>query len=290
MSLSCSSCGQSYAHSSGIWRFLPEPRLGTYSRFLNEYQLVRSHEGWGSKDPGYYRHLPHVGAGDPQRDIWELRARAFRALIERIVRPRERFHSATMKILDLGAGNCWLAYRLAKRGHHVAAVDLWVDDLDGLGAHVHYEIGSPALTPVQAEFDRLPFAGDQADLAVFNGSLHYSTDYVATVQEAMRVLRPDGLLVIMDSPVYCDPGSGLQMVREREERFECLHGFPGNALACESFLTWTRLDQVAAELGVSWQTVVRSSDRIWRLRRWKARIRGHREPAHFPLIVGALRA
>ena len=106
---------------------------------------------------------------------------------------------------DLGAGNGWLANRLALAGHTVAAVDLNVDPADGLGACRHY---ANRFETAQADFDALPFGDTSLDLVVFNGSLHYSTDYAATLGEALRTLRPGGTLAVLDSPVYTDPASG----------------------------------------------------------------------------------
>lgn len=285
----CSTCHQQYADSDGVWRFLTEPRQTAFGQFMSEYRIVRKHEGWGRDDCEYYRALPRVPPDDPQRTIWSVRARTFRALIERVFDPMERVQLGPRKILDVGAGNCWLAYRLAERGNHVAAVDLSLDRTDGLGAHAYYATKSRTVTLVQAEFDRLPFADGEADIVVFNGSLHYSTDYGKTLREAVRVLRPDGSVAIVDSPVYRLAISGLRMVREREERYERLHGFPSNALRTENFLTWTRLEELGANLDLSWHIMMPHLGPGFTLRRWKARIRGRREPARFPLIVGTPR-
>jgi SAM-dependent methyltransferase len=186
----------------------------------------------------------------------------------------------------VGAGNGWLSGRLALRGHQVAGVDLQTGKLDGLGAWVHYDA---PFTPVQAEFDRLPFAPGQADLLIFNASFHYSTGYEATLAEALRVLRPEGCLAIVDSPIYHDASSGTQMVRERESQFQRDYGFPSNAIPCENYLTYDRLDRLAADLGLRWELIKPFYGWRWALRPWRARLRGHREPAGFLVIVGKRR-
>jgi SAM-dependent methyltransferase len=124
---------------------------------------------------------------------------------------------------------------------------------------------------------------------VFNASLHYSTDYALTLSEALRVLRPDGRVVILDSPVYHDPSSGRRMVHEREAQFRATYGFASNALASEHFLTPARLDALAAELGLAWQRISPWYGLAWATRPWRARLRGQREPASFGVIVGARR-
>ncbi|HEY8746183.1 MAG TPA: class I SAM-dependent methyltransferase, partial [Chloroflexota bacterium] len=191
----CELQGHAFAQLAGIWRFLPEPDLRQYAEFEQQYALVRRAEGWGKPDGQYFRSLPQVAADDPQACIWRQRVSSFQALLQRVVQPLEAARQRPLAILDLGAGNCWLAHRLAARGHHVAAVDVRTGELDGLGAHVWYG-GAPddraAFIPVQAAFDRLPFASDQADLVIFNAALHYSTDFHCTISESLRVLRQDG--------------------------------------------------------------------------------------------------
>lgn len=281
--LRCTACGEVYRCEGGIWRFLPTERQLYFQKFLAEYQAVRQAEGRGSSDPAYYRGLPFSG---PAQAGWPVRAASYRALLQHVVLPLERRLGRPLRALDLGAGNGWLSYRLAQRGHRAAAVDLLDGARDGLGAHVHYD--APFL-PIQAEFDCLPFADAQADLLVFNASFHYSTDYARTLREALRVLSPGGLLVVLDTPLYRDAASGRQMVQERQQRFRRLYGFPSDALPSENFLTFERLEALAGETGLRWQAIAPSYGLRWALRPLKARLRGRREPARFLLLVGERR-
>ncbi len=303
--LCCPTDGRFYAWEGGIWRLLPPERAAAFDPFLRDYQTVRAAEGWGRPDPEYYRSLPRVRADDLRWNAWRIREKSFQALIARVLRPLEISRGRPLAILDLGAGNCWLAYRMAQRGHQVAAVDVSIDQADGLGAHAWYSMGEMSVaasasglgdatadqkggrfTPVQAEFDRLPFDGDQVDLVIFNASLHYSTSYQATISEALRVLRPDGAIVLLDSPFYRDPRSGAEMVHEREAEFSRLYGFASDAIQTEGFLTEERIEALATTLNLRWRAI--HPIPRWRstLRSWKAKARGEREPATFPLIVG----
>ncbi|HET8627666.1 MAG TPA: class I SAM-dependent methyltransferase, partial [Thermomicrobiales bacterium] len=210
----CARCAETYRCEGGIWRFLPAERAARFASFLAQYETVRAAEGWGRPDPAYYAALPRVPADDPQRAIWRLRSRHYRALIARVVCPLERARGRPLAVLDLGAGNCWLAHRLARRGHRVAAVDLSTDRLDGLGARAWYGDFAP-FAAVQADYEHLPCEAGQFDLAIFNASLHYAADCTAALGEALRALRADGRLAVLDTPVYRDPTSGARMVRER---------------------------------------------------------------------------
>jgi SAM-dependent methyltransferase len=191
-----------------------------------------------------------------------------------------------LDILDLGAGSGWLSYRLALRGHAVIAIDLMDDPLDGLGASRHY---AKALIAALAEYDHLPLPSREADVVVFNASLHYSTDFAKTLSEALRVLREDGTLVILDSPMYVDPTSGQRMVQERQARFLATYGFASDALPSEHFVTPARLAELADELNVVWEIHTPALDWRTTLGRTISGLRARREPARFPVIVGKRR-
>lgn len=287
----CTGCDRLYRRLSGIWRFLPEERAPLYERFLREYRIVRAEQGWGRADASYFLALPSVAPDDPHREIWRRRSESRRVLLAEILQPMAARRQRTLRIADLGAGNCWLAYGLCTLGHRVAAVDLSLDEVDGLGAHRWYgpEVerrNYPPFTPIQAEFDRLPLADRVLDLVVFNASLHYAADCAVTLREALRVLAPDGTLVIMDSPVYRHASSGERMVLEREQALDGAHGFRSNSLPAEHFLTTGRLEELARDLGLHWQihSLIGSKTRV--VRTWR-RVRGLRELAELPVIAGS---
>ena len=286
----CARCDRVYTRCAEIWRFLPTERLAQYERFLREYHIIRNAQGWGRPDAGYFLALPHVAPDDPQRDIWRRRGESCRLLFAKVIAPLAARWARPLRILDLGAGNCWLAYQLSGRGHQVAAIDLSFDPLDGLGAHVWYRpalqrAGCAPFTPIQAEYDCLPLPNQSVDVALFNASLHYSTDCAVTLREALRVLSPQGVVIIMDSPVYRQAGSGEQMVRERATAFEHTYGFRSDSIPAEHFLTPDRLAALAHDLGLQWQTHAPLGT-VSRLRGHWRRWRGLREHAALPVIVG----
>src|SRR3546814_2395598 len=89
-----------------------------------------------------------------------------------------------------------------------------------MGAARHYQARLPALFPrFQASFGQLPFADNQFDAAVFNASFHYSEDGEATLREALRCLKPGGLVIISDTPWYPCEEDGRKMLAERQSAF-----------------------------------------------------------------------
>jgi SAM-dependent methyltransferase len=265
-----------------VWRMLLPERQDVYSNFIREYEAVRRSEGRGSLLAEFYRSLPYRDLSGRMVSNWHIRAASFNAFLQHIAQPMEAQSDRPLRVLDLGAANGWLSNRLTSRGHFVAAVDLLINDFDGLGCCRFYET---AFTPVLAEFDHLPFAEQSFDLIIFNASLHYSTHYETTLQESMRVLDPVGKLVVLDSPVYQYATIGMEMVRERESRFVKEYSFPSNALPSENYLTYKRLEELSTLFHLNIQILTPFYGLRWMLRPFKARLLGQRKPAKFHLVV-----
>lgn len=271
----CQSCGLEFERRNGIWRFLLPARAAAYEPFLKGYRALRQAEGWGAGTEDYYRALPQVAATDPLRAIWNIRAKNFRRLLKWLAKYKPQ------RILDLGAGNGWLSYQLVRRGYQVAALDLSDARYDGLGARVFYEI---AFECYQAEFDRLPFGADQFDLVVFNASLHYTASLLQTLQEVARVLRPDGAILLLETPFYSADHHGRAMLAEHTrclwEKYSLELSPPGIG-----FLTMKQLEQAARKAGLNVRIWYADDNLLKRLRRaWTTRRLGRQAPS-FPIVV-----
>jgi SAM-dependent methyltransferase len=278
--LSCAVDGLQFARIDGIWRFLLPERAAYFEKFIREYETIRRAEGRGSQEAAYYRALPYHDLSGKMIADWRIRAASFDLFLKKVISPEK----SPLRILDLGAGNGWLSNRLSALGHVVTAVDLMTNDFDGLGCWRYYNAN---YTPVQAEFDGLPFENGVADMVIFNASLHYAVNYHETIAEALRVLGRAGKLVVLDSPVYRQAGSGERMVQERETQFTKRYGFPSNALPSQNYLTYSKLNELAAAANLKWKLFTPFYGFRWALRPFMAKLRGSREPARFHVIVGS---
>jgi SAM-dependent methyltransferase len=149
--------------------------------FAEKYRALRLNEGWvdptGQLRPG----------GRPE--LWGRLRSASRAA--RIV-AREWPNPAGRVVADIGSGTGWTHPLFA--GFGVIAFDI-------LPAKP-----TPCAVSVRADMRRLPLRDSTIDVAFFSASIHY-VPLAEAVGEAARVLRHDGLLVVVDSPMYGDDGS-----------------------------------------------------------------------------------
>lgn len=284
--------GASFEQASDrIWDMLPASRRAEFDAFERAYAEVRAAEGRVAS-PDEVRRLPDTDADHPLADMWRQRRASFDRLChflgesgldESSSSEANPDRASGGRLVDIGAGCGWLAAHLAADGWHAAAVDVVVEGGDGLGAAAHHDAD---LLLLRADMEALPFASGSIDLAVFNASLHYAADIDGALAEARRVLGPDGVLVVLDSPVFTDPTAGAEMVQEFADHARRTLGVEAATNAGPGYVTAT---QVAvhdlAEVGAPSTVTDRT---IAGLRRIRGRVRAGREIAARPLLVAPL--
>lgn len=238
-------------------------------RFRHDYATHRASEGRAHTGAELLS-LPYLRSGPLARE-WAVRARTFEALLAKIVVPMER--RRRLDVLDLGAGNGWLSYRLASRGHNCTAIDLRDDNVDGLGAagELRRRIDFRCLV---ASFDDLPLPARSVDLAIFNASLHYAANLKTTLGEAARCVRSRGCIAILDSPFYRGTSDGEAMVREKRRAYRLA------PIDCIEFLTRDRLNEAS---GVAWRRHRVVYPLWYELRPLVAWLKRRRRPSRFDL-------
>jgi ArsR family transcriptional regulator len=102
-----------------------------------------------------------------------------------------------MVIADLGAGEGTLSLLLAQRAERVIAVDN-SEKMVEYGRDVAKRNGVKNLEYRLGDLEELPLRDGEVDLALLHQSLHHALHPRAAIQEAARVLRPGGRIVLMD--------------------------------------------------------------------------------------------
>lgn len=283
----CPACDFHLELRGGILRALPFGRKNYYANFAEEYLTIRRDEGRGSKDPDYYLALPYQDTTGRLSGQWAMRAKTYRYFERKILPGLEQELSGPLNVLDLGAGTGWLSYRLALRGHRPAAVDLLDDTLDGLGAAHHYHAALDHKFPaVQAEFDNLPFADSQFDLAIFNASFHYATDYRQTLQEVRRCSRWAARIIILDTPIYERYQYGERMREERHRQYQDQYGFRSDSVPSMEYLDEAMMRELSKDLNLRWTVYRPWYGWRWHLRPMQSLAMRKRPPSRFWILVG----
>lgn len=280
--LECPECDFQLRISNGIVHALPPERTAHYARFIADYERIRAAEGRGSQSQEYYLRLPYEDATGRNSQQWKIRAKSFDYLATHILKPMESYK----RVLDLGAGNCWMSFRLALSGHQPVAVDLLTNEHDGLGAAVYYHKHlSNSVPRFQAELVHLPFRDGQFDAVIFNASFHYSEDYAATLRESLRCLRSGGCVIVSDTPWYSREESGRQMVAERHAAFRQRFGTASDSMNSLEYLTDERLHELEEQLSIRWTMYAPWYGVKWAMRPLIAKLRRRREPSRFRIYV-----
>lgn len=285
--LDCPACGFSIVIREGIAQALPPEAIEHHARFVQDYERIRAAEGRGGENEDFYLGLPYRDASGRNREQWRMRARSYDYLVAHLLQGVDRGGS----ILDLGAGNGWMSYRLALAGYRPCAVDLLANDSDGLGAARHYRKQLATFFPrFQAELRHLPFADGQFDAAIFNASFHYAEDFEACLRETMRCVKSDGVVIISDTPWYARDESGQRMLAERRAAFMQQHGTAADAIDVLGYLTDERLRRMESALSIRWRVHRPWYGLRWFMRPLLATLRRRREPSRFRLYAARKQA
>jgi SAM-dependent methyltransferase len=267
----------------GVIHALPPERAEHFAQFVADYEYVRAAEGRGSSSDDFYLGLPYRDISGTNSEQWRIRACTFDGLVEGVLKPALPPGS---RILDLGAGNCWLSFRLAQAGFRPCAVDLLTNECDGLGAGEHFRGHLDEFFPrFQAEMTHLPFQSGQFDAAVFNASFHYAESARAALKEALRCVKRGGLVIISDSPWYSREESGRAMLAERRGNFLRRYGTDSASMESIEYLTAEHLQHLEESLSISWTAFSPKYGFKWAMRPFVAKLRGRREPARFRIYA-----
>lgn len=205
--LYCPACAQTFPLRGQIPVLLLPGEVTQFAALSARYRQQREDEGWRGLTPEQALALPYGRPAGYPPLYWPVRRQSYGLLVRllrRLATPQQ-----AGPVADLGAGNGWLAYRLARAGYRVLAVDASLDEAFGLGAAAVYTRAFPhRLVRVQGDLEHPPFQAGVLGLILFNASLHYAADLEGTLRRAARVLRPHGGLVVLDTPIAGQPSPG----------------------------------------------------------------------------------
>jgi ubiquinone/menaquinone biosynthesis C-methylase UbiE len=106
---------------------------------------------------------------------------------------------AGKRVLEVGPGAGGHSALFARHGAVMASLDLTFERARATGAKFGL-MEAEGCGALQGDAERLPFADGAFDIVYSNGVLHHTPDTEKALTEALRVLKPGGLAVVM---LYC---------------------------------------------------------------------------------------
>lgn len=103
-----------------------------------------------------------------------------------------------VEVADLGAGEGALSLIAARYARRVIAVDLspaMLAQIESRAQALHLE---KRISLISGELENLPLPDACVDVCFLSQALHHSSDPALAIQEAGRILRPGGRLVVLD--------------------------------------------------------------------------------------------
>jgi ArsR family transcriptional regulator len=136
-----------------------------------------------------HRRESFEGHGDPRLFVpgrsWAAWARALGHLLP------------PLDVADIGCGEGYLAVEMAAWARTISAVDR-SDDVLERARHLAARRKVTNIDWKKGDLARLPLRENSIDLALLSQSLHHATEPERAVADAVRVLRPDGRLLVLD--------------------------------------------------------------------------------------------
>ncbi|MCC6454127.1 MAG: methyltransferase domain-containing protein [Caldilineaceae bacterium] len=150
---------------------------------------------------------------------------SLKRLVE-LIQPQADWH-----VLDVATAAGHTAYAFAPHVAHVTATDL-TPEMIPVAAKLAAERGITNLTLETADAEELPYGDASFDLVTCRIAPHHFPHIDRFVSEAVRVLRPNGLLAVVDNVVPNDPPAG-DYINAFEKLRDPSHG---RALSVEEWL------------------------------------------------------
>ena len=191
--LTCGSCGHVAAIDRGVVDLMPDPPeiVAREAAGLERFAQVMRADGW---DRERVLRLP-----DEPSEYWGGQRKGIDHLLDTIdFRPGQT-------LVDVGSNTCWASNIFAGQGLEVIALDIATTEMQGLHtADWWLDAGDGVFFErVLATMTDPPIASESLDYVFCAEVLHHNRkpELRRTLEEMHRVLKPGGLLIVLNEPL-----------------------------------------------------------------------------------------
>ncbi len=144
--------------------------------------------------------LPFPSNNIPHKKEWNIRAKSYNRFKEYLRQKKDN-----LNILDLGCGNGWFSGQLSKSlNHYFYCVDVNLTELTQ-GGRV---FNSNQIKFIYADLFTADIPKTFFDVVIINAVVQYFPDFKKLFNHIFTLLRPNGEIHIIDSPVYKSAEAG----------------------------------------------------------------------------------
>ncbi len=215
----CCSNGHVFYCQDGVLPLLADGFAAELQQFTHRLSQMRGAEHKRLLTADLYPQLPFI---EPTGEGWEWRMRRYDLQVLASRLPTLTRQKKGLQVLDVGAWNGWLSYRLSLWGHGVTAVDYFHDEYDGLAAKKFYPVSWQA---VQMDLTDLSLLDTCFDLVILNRCLQFAPDPVQMITQARARLAAGGLLLVTGLQIFADARQKAEQVTSYRQQNWQKYGF-----------------------------------------------------------------
>jgi len=201
---------EKYSLESGIYILSP-----VKNDFEDLYIKVRSKEKRIYSDKEI-KLLPFTSEANPHKKEWDVRAKSFLHFHKYLKAKKEN-----LNFFDLGSGNGWFCGQLSKNyDHHYHCIDVNLTELK----QAKRVFNSENLKFIYADISSVQFPKNYFDLITINAAIQYFPNLTELIKLLFDLIKANGEIHILDSPMYSDREVANAMRRTME--YYSSIGFP----------------------------------------------------------------
>lgn len=210
-------------YSNGFYSIISDDEKEKLNYFLNAFQDYRKTTNLIAIDKNSYKNLP-FSMHTPE---WKERQKDVK-IIDALIKTKKH-----LEILDIGSWNSWLCNYFAKKGHSLTGINFFEDEFDGVKTNIHY---NTKFTLLQMHVDQLFRIEKKFDLIIFNRNWAFFQNHEAIINDAKKLLNPNGQIICTGLAFYKNPASIKQHFQGQNIIFKKRYNIPLFYNASKGFL------------------------------------------------------
>jgi ubiquinone/menaquinone biosynthesis C-methylase UbiE/uncharacterized protein YbaR (Trm112 family) len=188
--ITCQKCNAVFLIQSGILNLLVNP----------SEEIISEQKGWTTLEKAVTNNdeimLSLPDAGGEHATAWQGQAANFHYIFSEIGL------TGNEEVLDLGSGRCWSTRFFAQKGCRTVGIDILLTKYVGLlTSDVYIQNEKVYFDRICGDMNKLPFQDKKFDIVFVAATLHHSSYIQDALNEAARVLKPGGRLILTNEPV-----------------------------------------------------------------------------------------